>query len=268
MTERQDQTEGQIIEESGITDGKERRLTLEAEKLIREFMIKWVSLPAIFLAVISFIIGFFINRIAFQTASSQAFLSAQSEVMRLIREVGDAKFKADAAAEAIQSSSKEMKQSEQKAKKFEEDLSSLRNKLDSTVAFQASNVQIKQIADVLARDPRIVKILDDLDTSIQERLKKAGNEIEELKSAYRIDCLEGNFQGGSFTFSFPVKRAWVEPAQIDEAHRLIVTKIEGNSVTVIPVTARILRGPERSMYEKRKRDGELASEFRVWATSF
>lgn len=65
-----------------------------------------------------------------------------------------------------------------------------------------------------------------------------------------------------------MKRAWVEPAQIDEVHGLRVTEIEGNLVKVIAVTTRILRGPEHSIYEKKKRDGELASEFRVWATSF
>ena len=268
-----DQKQAQIIEDAGTTTEKEKRLTLEAEKLIRRFMVKWVSLPAIFLAVMSFALGFFIEKVAFQTASNQAFQSAQSEVMKLVEQVMDAKHKADAAAGAIQSSSKEISKTEDKSKKFAEEFSSLQSKFESTVAFQTSDVQIKRIAEVLASDPRITTVLNNLDNSIQTQLKKADEEIEKIKSAYRIDCQEGktrylgNFKK-IFAFPFPVKRAWVEPAQIDEVHDLMVNEIKGDSVTIIAKHARYLRGPERSQYEKKRGYGNSEAVFHVWATSF
>lgn len=197
-TEKEDQKQPRILEEAVTTDKKERRLTPEAEIIFRKYQLKYLTVPGIILFVLSFLGGVLIDRVAFQTGYNQAFLSAQSEVMKLVHDVMIAKSEVDAATKSIQASSSEIRRSEERAKKFEEDLSSLRSKLDSTVAFQASNVQIKQIADILARDPRITKVMEDLDASIHSRLKKADGEIEELKLAYRIDCLKGNFLGGIF----------------------------------------------------------------------
>lgn len=272
-SETEDQKQAEIVEETGVTGEKERRLTLEAEKLIRQFMIRWVSLPAVFLAVISFALGFFIEKVAFQTASNQAFQSAQSDVMKLIEKVMDAKHKADAAAGAIQTSSEEIGKTEEKAKKFAEELTSLRSKLDSTVAFQASDPQIKNIADVLARDPRITKVLDDLDNSIQARLKRADEEIEKMKAAYRIDCQEEKAgkritHGLVFTFPFPVKHAWIELGGIDPEDSLTVKNLKDNNVTVVEKSRIPYPSPESKKSLRRHLEHHAPPAFRIWATSF
>lgn len=271
MTDTEDQMQPQIIEEAGSTTEKEKRLTLEAEQLIRKFMIRWVSLPAICLAAISFALGFFIEKVALQTASNQAFQSAQSEVMKLVEQVMDAKHKADAAASAIQTSSKEITKTEDKAKKFADELSSLKSKLDSTVAFHSSDPQIKQIADVLARDPRITNVLTELDKSVQLRLARADTEIGKIATSYKIVYREGhathleNYKG-VFAFPFPVKHAWVELGQgLPETYCITVGAIEDKSVTVIAGHTRTPRGRD---YKEDFRWDKPRIGFRVWATSF
>ncbi|MBI4962477.1 MAG: hypothetical protein HY913_04310 [Desulfomonile tiedjei] len=266
--ELEDQEKTGILEPS---EKKERQLTPEAERVIRDHLTRRFTFPGIALVVISFVIGFFIDRVAFQTASNQAFLSAQSEVMKLVHEVVKAKFETDAAVKAIEISSRDIKQSEQKAKKFADELSSLQSKLDSTVAFQASDPQIKEIAYVLATDPRITKVLNDLDVSIQSRLTKADQEIEKIKSAYQIDSRQGearslkNYKEEVFSFSFPVKHAWIElPQSIDGAHRLTITEIRDKSVRVVVerISARI--DPRASDYSREFRMSYPRVVFRVW----
>jgi hypothetical protein len=211
--------ESEDLKQTGIpeySDQKEKRLALlESEEFIRQYLNKYLAVGGIILFLISFGVGFFVNQFAFQTANNQAFLSAQSEILRLIREVMAAKSEVDNSVKSAQSSSTEIGKTEEKAKRFAEKLSSLEDKLASTVAFQSSDPQIKKIADVLARDPRITNVLND---SIEDRLKKTDKEIEEIKSAHRIDCQESrishllNFKR-VFEFNFPVTRAWTEPAK-------------------------------------------------------
>ncbi len=268
--EREDQKQTRTSE---LSAEKEKRLALlESEQFIRKYLNKYVATGGIILFLISFGVGFFVDRIAFQTATNQAFLSAQSEVLKLIREVMTAKSEVDNAVKSVQASSAEISKTEEKAKKFAEEFSSLQSKFESTVAFQASDAQIKEIADVLAQDPRITRVLNDLDKSIQDRLRKADEEIEKIKAAYKIDCQEDKPRAlmnynKVFTFSFPVKHAWIELAHGgDPTLFLTIVEIKDNTVGVAAKLTKTLMPRD---YERRLEEfGYPPTRFHIWATSF
>jgi hypothetical protein len=257
---------------SELSEIRAKRLALlESEEFIRRYLFRYVSVGGIILFLLSFGVGFFVDRIAFQSASNQALLSAQGQIISLIREVMVAKSEVDNAVKSAQASSVEISKTEEKAKQFGGELSTLRSKLDSTVAFQASDPQIKKIAEALARDPRITSTLDELDKSIEIRLKKADGEIEKIKTTYKLDCQEAKLKSllnfkEIFTFSFPVKHAWIQLIDnLDEPYHLVpvikddtvIVKAECTHPSYYPDPDKALR---RSTYRP--------FVYRVWATSF
>jgi len=266
--EPEEQEHREVPEDS---DEKEKRLALlESEQFIRKYLNKYVATGGVILFLISFGVGFFVDRVAFQTANNQALLSAQNQIISLIREVMAAKFEVDNAVKSAQASSTEIAKTEEKSTKFAQEFSSLQSKFESTMAFQASDAQIREIADVLARDPRIAKVLDDLDQSIQSRLAKADQEIGKIKSAYKIDSQVGKIislweYNSEFVFSFPVKHAWIELSEnLDEPYHIIPV-IKGNTVVVAAKPTKPLYFPRSNKELKRM---ERPFVYRVWATSF
>ena len=269
--EKNDGNRAGVLEDPGLSEQKERRLTSEAEKLIRRYMCRRVTVPGIVGAIIVFLLGFAVDRVAYQTGSNQAFIDAQSDIRKLIQEVMGAKYQADKGVEAMQKSLSEIRRGEEQAKKVSKELSSLNGKLESTKAFQASDVQIKEIAAILAKDPRITDTFTELDQAIGTRLKRADQKIDQIKSSFKIEFQESKTKDlwnykDVLTFSFPVKHAWVELNQTsDEAYRIWVSEISEKSVTVRAERAKPLGARDLS---KRTRWDRPEIIIRVWATSF
>jgi hypothetical protein len=108
-------------EQSGalkLSDGPERNLTPEEELVIRRFLRNYFTIPGLIAVIVSFALGFFIERAAFQTATNQAFQSSISEIFKVIREVDAAKLRVDEAVKSTQASSAEISKSEDRARAF------------------------------------------------------------------------------------------------------------------------------------------------------
>ncbi|MES2468995.1 MAG: hypothetical protein V4675_16945 [Verrucomicrobiota bacterium] len=83
----------------------ETKLTLQAEKLIREFILKCVTLPAVALSVLAFFLGFYLNTAAKNEAYTDAYKSASSYILNMTAEVSTARAVAfDAREKAIKNS--------------------------------------------------------------------------------------------------------------------------------------------------------------------
>jgi hypothetical protein len=251
----------QIQTTSDDSIDKNRLEFLEKEEFIRIYLRNYLTIGGVLLFIISFSIGFFVDKTASQYASNQALLSTQGEIIKIIREVSDAKREVDNAVKSINASSIQIGKTEEKAKNFAAHVSGLENKFQSTVAFQASDLQIKKIADVLAKDPRI-------------RLNKADEEIDKIKSAYSIDCQDGKVTSmykynEKFMFSFPVKHAWIELATCMDPH--IVLEVQDIKDSVVSVGVKLTRDRTIKDYDKEIREmGRISPKvpFRIWATSF
>ncbi|MFH0821458.1 MAG: hypothetical protein V2B18_01815 [Pseudomonadota bacterium] len=69
-----------MTEQHGLTNGPEKRLTLEAQQAIRKFMLRYVTLPGIFVPIVAFAFGFFWNDIMKESARQNALKVAQQEI--------------------------------------------------------------------------------------------------------------------------------------------------------------------------------------------
>jgi hypothetical protein len=264
----------QIKKTSDDSIDKERLELLEKEEFIRSYLRNYLTVGGVILFIISFSIGFFVDRTASQNASNQALLSTQGEIIKFIREVTEAKKEFDNAVKSVSTSVVEIRNTEDKVKFFAGHVSDLENKFQSTVAFQASDLQIKKIADALAKDPRITNVVNELGESITIHLNKTDEEINKIKSAYKIDFQDGKMTSTykyneKFMFSFPVKHAWIELAScMDQPILLEVQEIKDR---VVSVGVKLTRDRTTKDYNKEIREMARSSPkvpFRIWATSF
>jgi hypothetical protein len=76
---------------------REDILTEPAKDAIRGYILRLVALPAAFLAIISGVGGFFLNKVAFQEGYTEGYKGVIRDIIGTAKEVGEAKGKADAA---------------------------------------------------------------------------------------------------------------------------------------------------------------------------
>jgi hypothetical protein len=73
----------------GLTRDKEPRLTLQAEKAIRNYLIKLLAVPSVIVTILSFMLGFLINTGAIKKAEFDA-VKKFTETLDTIRNKVDA----------------------------------------------------------------------------------------------------------------------------------------------------------------------------------
>jgi hypothetical protein len=121
-------------------------LSPQAKEAIRSYMIKIVTIPGVLLAILGFLIGFFLNDVAKASAYNKAYEKASQLILNLTKETSTAALE----------SQKIQKDAEQVLKKLEDlktDAERLKAKLLTAKAFQRSEGMVKEIVNtLLARD--------------------------------------------------------------------------------------------------------------------
>lgn len=267
MNDSQNQQEEKgIFEESGIVTGTKRQLTLEAKEAIRNYILLGVTILSGVLVLVFGGFFYFINRVANQEATTKAFTAIENRMFQLHEKVVEAKKDAEQSVGKIKKSEKDILE-------FYDKLSSMESMLTSTAAFQSSDAQIKDIAKVLAKDPRIVRVYDDLQKQIDYRLSKADKEIQDIKKYYRIDSRSGVFkkreyeiekQQFLYTFPFNVKHAWVEINENIGKYRFS-TEISDKDVFL---NVYFTGEPGTRTIKLNRWSIDPGIQYRIWATSF
>ncbi|GEM_PF-4291944 len=125
-------------------------LTAPAREAIRGYMLRLISLPAVFLTLVSGVGGFFLNKVAFQEGYTEGYKTVIQDIMRLSLQVSEVKGKSDATlAEMIKSATlarevvKEAKDNSDKASKIlTDDMTKLAEEVASTPKFRAAAMSV------------------------------------------------------------------------------------------------------------------------------
>lgn len=251
-----------MADDTGLVNHSEPRLTLEAERAIRTYLLWWVIPIAGLFSAFTGISGYFIRDVAQLNAENRAFAAAQTQISAMIQDAERRRSQIQHMAEEVERIKKAIEINGSLAKKFGDDIDDLELKLASSKAFQTSDPQIKKIAELIAEDPRIRNAVQAITEVVQKKL-------ETIKIDVRDRELSHVWADVKVKFGFPVKHAWIEyQGNWEPSLKVFVSEISGDCVIVKCDWPGVPKGAQFSNESDREQFYEKKKSYRVWATSF
>ena len=170
-----------------------------AKELIRKYMLTLVVLPASFLSVLGFALGWFINEGARGSAYARAYSDAQTEILKL------ASAAASSAANAA-SAEENAKQATEKLNKISTEAEVYGKKLNTVT--KAEEGLANEVANALLNSPETLTLA--IAQEYGQRLVKTENRIDSLEEESKLDNPSFRNQIISTILDMQ-KTAWVEP---------------------------------------------------------
>lgn len=163
------------------------RLTLEAEKAVRNYVLKLAIIPSVGLAALSFAVGFGINEVARSAAYKETYSVVSKEVVQSVRDVSTATTKAETAKAQAEKLLTEVTMIKESATILKADVErTLRGakEVDSILLTQFENLATK-LVDNQAFRASLAMVSEDRFAGLTRRLES----IEGLRSTLASDVL-------------------------------------------------------------------------------
>jgi len=122
-------------------------LTLEAKELIKKYMIKLVTIPGVLLAILGFLIGFFLNDVAKASAYNKAYEKASQLILELTKETSTAAL--------------ESKKIKNDAEQVFKQLEDIKTNVELSKAVLMSKGNVKEVAEILLTHDDFKRLITD-----------------------------------------------------------------------------------------------------------
>jgi hypothetical protein len=151
----------------------ESELTESAKTAVRAYLLKLVTLPSAFATVIAFVIGFLLNDVARSSAYNKAYQEAATSLLTLTSQAAQSATLASQAKAKVDSLVGDVEKAVSEA-------DTLREKLKTAAAFNASEDAVKKVIESLQERPdfadRVVLSFGERMKAVEQQLSRAQGE--------------------------------------------------------------------------------------------